>query len=78
MRKLTARTVVVFLLATMSLGSYIYLNTVTPNSDPLPSDNKLEAEVKELESLENVDAGLPDILLLKKVIEIGKRIVPAS
>lgn len=80
MRKvLTTRTVVVLLLATMSLGSYVFLNTVSPNSAAPSLEEKIEAEAKELKALENnVDAVLPDVLLLKKVVEIGKRILPAS
>jgi len=80
MRKLvTTRTVVVLLLATMSLGSYVFLNTVAPNSSAPTADDKIETEAKDLKALENnVDAVLPDIMLLKKVIEVGKRILPAS
>ncbi len=78
MRKVTTRTVVVLLLAAMSLSSYIFLNTVTPNSSTPSSDEQVESESNELEKLQNVDAVLPDVLLLKKIYEVGKRILPAS
>lgn len=78
MRKVTTRTVVVLLLASMSLVSYIYLNTVASNSSAPSPDDQSEAEAKELKALEEVEATLPDVMLLKKVIEVGKRILPAS
>lgn len=78
MKKLTTRAVVVLLLVTTSAGSYIFLNTVTPHSSNAASEEKTEAEMHELKALENVDAVLPDVMLLKKVIEVGKRILPAS
>ncbi|MFN7115909.1 MAG: hypothetical protein ACK4TA_03870 [Saprospiraceae bacterium] len=77
MRKVTTRTVVVMLLATMSLSSYVFLNTVTPKSST-PANDKVESEANELKALENVDIMLPDVMLLKKIYEVGKRIVPAS
>lgn len=78
MRKVTTRTVVVMLLAAMSLSSYIFLNTVTTNSSTPSSDDKNAIETKELKPLQKVDAVLPDVLLLKKIYEVGKRILPAS
>jgi hypothetical protein len=78
MRKLTTRTLVVLFLSGMSLSSYIYLNTVASNSSRPSSDEKIEAELKELKAAENLDAVLPDIMLLKKIYEVGKRILPAS
>lgn len=78
MRKSTTRTVVVLLLVSTSLGSYIFLNTVSPKSVEPSSDEQTEQKANELKALENVDAVLPDVMLLKKIIEVGKRIVPAS
>jgi hypothetical protein len=78
MKKLTTRAVVVLLLVTTSVGSYVFLNTVAPDSSTSTSDEKTEVETNELKALENVEATLPDAMLLKKVIEVGKRILPAS
>lgn len=79
MRKVfTTRTVLLLFLAVMSLGSYIFLNTVTPHSSTPDLDESSNTEVNELKALDNVDVALPDVLLLKKVIEVGKRILPAS
>lgn len=78
MSKETTRTVVVSLLAVMSLSSYIYLNTVTPKPIAPSTEEALENEPSELKALENVDAVLPDAMLLKKIYEVGKRILPAS
>ena len=79
MRKVfTTRTVLLLFLAVMSLGSYVFLNTVTLHSSTPDSAGSSKTEVNELKALDNVDVALPDVLLLKKVIEVGKRILPAS
>lgn len=77
MSKSTTRTVVVLALATISLSSYIFLNTVAPNTSS-SSDLESEETKNEVKALENVESALPDVMLLKKVIEVGKRILPAS
>jgi hypothetical protein len=82
MKKSTARNIVLTFLVAASLGSYIYLNTVEPcctqEDSPL---NKLEWKAEGIE--ENLDdhpqgLKLPDLMLIEKVIEIGKRFIPAS
>lgn len=78
MKKLTTRTIVVLFLVGMSFSSYIFLNTVTPNVTTPAAHVKSEVEQNELKALENVEMVLPDLMLLKSVFEVGKRIIPAS
>jgi hypothetical protein len=65
-------------LAMLSLGSYVFLNTVTPKAATPSSDELPTTEATELKALEKVETALPDILLLQKILEAGKRIVPGS
>ena len=73
MRKVTTRSLLVLLIL-MSIGSYVFLNAVATQ----PAADAKNEEVKNPEALEHVNAILPDVILLKKVIEVGKRIIPAS
>lgn len=74
MKKLNTRSTLFLLLIVASLVSYIYLNTITV-------EYKADNTTKELE-LEDADAQqniiLPDVLLIKKVVDAGKRLIPAS
>ncbi|HMN88623.1 MAG TPA: hypothetical protein PKD70_00805 [Saprospiraceae bacterium] len=81
MKKSNARYLVVVLIAVSSLGSYVYLNTVAPSTTLSTSKpTRMEAPQKEhREELKNApDVSLPDLMLLEKVINIGKRFLPAS
>ncbi len=74
MKKSSTRTVLFCLLIAASLGSYIYLNSLSVQSVPYE-----QAAIEE-EDMESGDAEiiLPDIQLLKKVVETGRRLIPAS
>lgn len=83
MKKLTTRTLLVALMVAASLGSYVYLNTVTPSVATPSSDETIDVQSNELkeeiqEQAKEVEVSLPDVMLLQKVIKIGKRFLPAS
>lgn len=83
MKKLTTRTLLVALMVAASLGSYVYLNTVAPSVTTPSSDEIIDVQPNELEEelqeqAKEVDVSLPDVMLLQKVIKIGKRFLPAS
>lgn len=83
MKKLTTRTLLVALMVAASLGSYVYLNTLTPSVTTPSSDETIDVQSNELkeeiqEQAKEVEVSLPDVMLLQKVIEIGKRFLPAS
>ena len=79
MRKLSTRSVLLALLVIVSLSSYIYLNTVSvdaPTSNP-SSNTEQPASLDDLDQ-EDGQLVLPDVRLLKKVMETGKRFIPAT
>ena len=72
MKKTTTRSLLFAFLLLASIGSYAYLNVASYAQD---------AEAEEKESLiEREDASLvlPDVMFIKKVVETGKRLLPAS
>ena len=77
MKKSVTRTVLLSLLIAASIGSYIYLNSVSPGAF---SYEQAVSEEEYEENMESNDAEiiLPDIHLIKKVVETGKRLLPAS
>ncbi|HMO38387.1 MAG TPA: hypothetical protein PKC76_03745 [Saprospiraceae bacterium] len=81
MKKSTARTLVITLVAAASLSSYVYLNTVASVITAPATGKSLELpvkEVKEKSAEEHREVSLPDVILLEKMIKIGKRFLPAS
>ncbi len=81
MKKLNARTLVIALVAAASLSSYVYLNTVASVITVPAAGKSLElpaTDMKEKSSEERPEVSLPDVLLLEKMIKIGKRFLPAS
>ena len=77
MKKSSTRTVLFCLLIAASIGSYIYLNSL---SSPMVSFDQAAGVEEYEEDIESNDAEiiLPDVHLIKKVIETGKRLIPAS
>lgn len=77
MKKSNTRTVLFCLLLASSIGAYIFLNSV---SSPAASSDEAAAVEEYEEEMEPGDAKviLPDIHLIKKVVETGKRLIPAS
>ncbi|PHN06180.1 hypothetical protein [Flavilitoribacter nigricans] len=81
MKKQTARTVLVALVVLASLVSYIYLNTVELNtSSEKATQYQLMENEEQLdeETVTNTKLYLPEVALIKKVIETGKSLIPGS
>lgn len=82
MKKVSARSISVVALISASLLSYTYLTIVSPgeNSEsfavPVPGEEIIK-EVEQ-ENVEETDIILPDITLLKHVVELGKHLLPGS
>ena len=80
MKKQTARTVLVALVVLASLVSYIYLNTVEVNTTQDSTQYQLMDNEEELEeeTMTNTKMLLPEVALIKKVLETGKSLIPGS
>ena len=79
MKKSRLQFILTIALVLTSLSSYIYINTLASNQAVSPKCNlkhQIEAVEAEAEN-EQVDI-LPEAELLKKLIETGKRILPAT
>ncbi|HMQ46125.1 MAG TPA: hypothetical protein PKA00_00230 [Saprospiraceae bacterium] len=74
MKKITTRTVLFSLLLMASAASYIFLNIASWKQDQArleketPLEEDLEAEQNKL--------FLPDVQVLKKLVETGRKLVP--
>lgn len=81
MKRQFARTVIVALVVLASMMSYVYLNTVDPTGgeDSSTQFQLMENEDEsEDEAVESTKLLLPDVNLIKKVIETGRSLVPGS
>ena len=69
------RTLLFCLIMAASIGSYLYINTIQLSNTHV----KCEAK-QELTDVENNESNseLPDIKILKKIIEKGKKLIPAT
>jgi hypothetical protein len=76
MRKFSTRSVLLALLVITSICSYIYLNTVNVTTESANQATEVEStnEIDEQES----ELVLPDLRVVKKVLETGKKFIPAS
>ena len=72
MKKLSARYIILFFLITASLCSYIFLNSVQTSNEPALIGEKQETSI---ESEEEGAIVLPDVTLMKKAYELGKRFI---
>lgn len=80
MKNLSTRTVLFCLLVAASLGSYIFLNfaSVQDGSENIFSaESRVEQYEEDLEGSES-HIVLPDVQLIKRIVETGKRLIPAS
>ena len=80
MKNQKARTVLVALVVLASLMSYIYLNTVDLNTTSNDTQYQLmenEEETRE-EPVSNTKLLLPEVALIKKVLETGKSLIPGN
>ncbi len=83
MKILNTRLLCLTVVALMSMGSYVFLRSVNVTSESNLKGNAIELELQENlqdeASAENeAETLLPDVQLLKFVIETGKRFLPAS
>lgn len=81
MKKQTARTVLVALVVLASLVSYIYLNTVeldTTTQDATQYQLMENEDDIDKEAVTNTRMLLPEVALIKKVLETGKSLIPGS
>jgi len=71
MKKYSIRSILLLLLVVSSLSSYVFLNTVSSSNTP----NNGVTEIEETTSQQIV---LPDIELVKKLVEVGKTVLIRS
>ena len=77
MAKSNTRIVLVTLLAAASFASYLYLNSIRhKNASSIEEATASEAVESELKNLTPDKALLPDVYLLKKALDTGKRLMP--
>lgn len=75
MKSRSTRTVLFLFLICLSLASYVYVNLDGRSQPPAAPEQAEEMD----QALEDENAvNLPDIRMLRTVIETGKRILPAS
>lgn len=81
MRKFNSRLILLIILAIISVSSHWYLNTDAirqSSTTSLEQFNHLQsASEKDIEE-ESPKPVLPDVMLLKKVVETGRRLIPAN
>ncbi|MBL7794107.1 MAG: hypothetical protein JNK77_17390 [Saprospiraceae bacterium] len=81
MKKLNYRTVLFVFLAMMSAASYLYLNAgATFGAGNVQQEENVLGRLSEEETFEEdqpAHTPLPDVHLLKKVVEGGRRFIPA-
>lgn len=77
MKKSATRTVLFCLLIAASLSSYIYLSVLSAHPGANAPAAELEKYEEDMEPNE-AEIILPDIHLIKKVVDTGKRLIPAS
>ncbi len=80
MKNPSTRTVLFCLLVAASICSYVFLSFASSKST---SDNELGADLKMEKYEENMETEgarvvLPDVQLIKNIIQSGKRLLPAS
>ncbi|MEN0006135.1 MAG: hypothetical protein AAF798_18435 [Bacteroidota bacterium] len=78
MKKLSTRTVLIILLVVASLSSYVFLSTRATSYTATPNTELTEEQAIQEEVDSEQEIILPDVQLLKKAIEAGKRLVPTS
>jgi len=78
MKKLTSRTVLLVALTVASLGSYLYLNSLSSEELRAVQPIKIEQEAAspvDRSDIEHEEVRLPGVTLVKTVFEFGKRLV---
>lgn len=75
MKKSTTRSLLFIVLLAASISAYAFLNVASYN---LISSTTAEQQEEQLHESEEVKLVLPDVRLIKKVVEHGQRLLPAS
>jgi hypothetical protein len=75
MKKSTTRSLLFIVLLAASIGAYAFLNVASYN---LTGSTTAEQQEEQLHESEEVKLVLPDVRLIKKVVEHGQRLLPAS
>lgn len=74
MKKSTTRSILFVLLLAVSVGAYAFLNVASYNL----GSQSAQQQKEQLHEQEEAILILPDVRLIKKVVEHGKRLLPAS
>ena len=69
MKKLNIRIIILTLFAIASIGSYTYMNHISQVQQPTPLYSPAEEE-----EMQEKEIFLPDVELMNKIIEAGKRL----
>lgn len=83
MKAINTRLIGLFVIVLMSIGSYIFLQSVASTERTVGEGNAIELKLQpslqeDVEADESNQTALPEVELLKFVIETGKRFLPAS
>lgn len=83
MKAINTRLLGLFVIVLMSVGSYVFLQSVALSEKGASEGNAIELNLQqtlqeEAEAEESNQTALPEVQLLKFVIETGKRFLPAS
>jgi len=74
MKKSTTRSLLFVLLLAVSISAYTFLNVASYNL----GSQSVQQQEQQLHEQEEATLVLPDVRLIKKVVEHGKRLLPAS
>lgn len=79
MKKTSTRSVIIVLLTAASIGSFLYLKCVSGGMDLKDSVGiAMESPADAAEESSASEITLPDVRLLKNVVETGKRFIPSN
>ncbi len=73
MKSSKSRNILFSLVLIASISSYLYINSVETNANI-----KCEAKKSLVDEEDKNSSELPDVKLIKKIIETGKQLVPAA
>lgn len=71
MKRINTRTVLVILLACASISSYIFLTSVSRQAE----EASVELEQVDAESTDQTELLMPDVQMVKKLLEASRRIM---
>lgn len=77
MEKKSTRTALLVLIGAASIASYLYLRQVKQYSTS-PERDQVVLEQEEVSEGLQKEINLPDVQMVKKLLETGKRLIPGS